>query len=380
MLAHSRKGLSTRVGRTLARVAVLVPFASAGATAPAVAGALAPVRAVSIRVVAVKTGLSQPTAFTFTPGGALWYVEKANGEIHTLNLKTREDRLFTTIGGVNASGERGMLGIALHPGWPAKRFVYVYVTRTDGGVLVNEVLRIRADGGTPGAIKVLLRWRVTSATNHNGGRILFGPDRTLYIVTGENANPSVSQRVANVRGKVLRILPNGGIPRSNPFDTRIWSFGHRNSFGMAFDPLTGRLWETENGPDCNDEINLIRRAGNFAWGSHADCGSLTAPRDTNRDGPSPRLLPETYFRTTLGITGAAFCDRCGLGAGLEGDLLFGEVKSSRLWHANIDATRTTISGRSVILSIGTVIYSMEVGPNNRIYFSGPTGIYRLAPA
>jgi aldose sugar dehydrogenase len=366
-----------RIARAITGLTLCLSLAApAGATATArherVAG-----RALS--VVAVKEGIDQPTGFTFAPNGKIWFVEKDTGRIRVLDPATGGTRLFKDLTAVDGTGERGALGIALHPDFPAKPFVYVYVTRVDGGTLVNELLRIRSVGGKPGAMRALFKWHPSSASNHNGGRILFGPDGMLYIVIGENADPANAQQKGDLRGKVLRIRPDGSIPPGNPFGTRIWAFGIRNSFGMAFDPQTGDLWETENGPECNDEINRIRRGGNFAWGPHEACGSRSAPRDTNRDGPSPRLLPETYFTSTLGITGAAFCDRCGLPR-FNGDLLFGEVKSSDLWHANLSADRRTITGRSTVFDLGTAVFSMEVGPGRRIYLSGPNGIYRLASA
>lgn len=335
----------------------------------------------AISLVPVATGLQVPAGFTFSPKGQIWYVEKETGEVRILSQGTGADRLFFTITNVDGQGERGALGIALHPRWPAKPSVYVYVTRTDHGTLVNELLRIRSSHGQGTGYRVLFRWPVSSATNHNGGRILFGPDGKLWIVIGENANPAYSQMKANLRGKVLRIDPDGSVPKDNPFGTRIWSYGHRNSFGMAFDPVTGRLWETENGPSCNDEINLIRKGGNFAWGPNQSCGSLAAPHDTNRDGPTPRLLPKTYFLTTIGITGAAFCHGCGLGSALSDDLLFGDVNTEQIRAVDLDAARTGFDASPrVLLAAGTPIYSMEVSPKGRIYVSGPGGIYRLVPA
>ena len=99
--------------------------------------------------------------------------------------------------------------------------------------------------------------------------------------------PRISRRP---RGKILRLTRDGEAAPGNPFGSRVWAFGIRNSFGLAFDPVTGNLWETENGPECNDELNRIVRGGNYGWGPAADCGSATPPSDTNRDGPSP-ILP-----------------------------------------------------------------------------------------
>jgi glucose/arabinose dehydrogenase len=375
MLAQAGRGEPMR--RTVRTVLATALALAMAAPALPVAAQPPPVQPRAIGVVTVKGGLDQPTAFTFAPDGRIWYVEKNTGRIFILNPKTKGQRLFTDISNVSGLGERGGLGIALHPQWPERPFVYVYVTRTDGGKLVNEVLRFRNDHGNPAGSRALFRWRVGAATNHNGGHILFGPDGNLWIVTGENANPAFSQRRRDLRGKILRIAPDGSIPNTNPFGTRVYATGIRNSFGMAFDPVTGRLWETENGPGCNDEINLIRRGGNYAWGPHQSCGSLPTPRDTNRDGAN-RIMPEEWFVNTIAITGAAFCWHCGLGGGRHGDLFYGDVNTARLWVSELNAARTTIVGSpDQLLPLGTVVYSMEVGPRNRIYFSGPNGIYRL---
>ena len=354
-------------------------IAEGHATAGSSAGA--PHRSVNLRATPVATGLNQPTGFTFSPSGKIWYIEKPTGEVRVLNPATGADHLFVDIAGVDGSGERGGLGIALHPRWPGKPFVYVYVTRRDDGRIRNELIRYRAADGRPAAKKTFFRWAVTTATNHNGGRILFGPDGELYVVTGENADPVNSQQKRDLRGKVLRLDPDGTVPRDNPFGTRIWSFGHRNSFGMAFDPKTARLWETENGPSCNDEINLIKPGGNFAWGPHESCGSRAAPRDTNRDGPRPRILPKTYFRSPIGITGGVFCVRCGLGRALNGDLVFGDVNTARIRAVDLNAKRNGFDADArIVLAPGTVVYSMEASPNGHLYFSGPSGIWRIARA
>jgi glucose/arabinose dehydrogenase len=336
----------------------------------------------AVKAVPVKTGMASPTGFTFGPKGKIWYLERFTGRVRVLNRATEGERTFFTITKVDGAGERGALGIALHPRFPAKPFVYAYVTRTDDGRLWNELIRIRADQGKGVGFTVLLRSPVGSPTNHNGGRILFGPDGKLFVFDGDNADPSNSQdRSHNLMGKVLRVNPDGSFPRDNPFGNAIWSFGHRNSFGMAFDPVTTRLWETENGPECNDEINLVVRAGNFAWGPHAACGSLRKPKDTNRDGPDPRRLPKEWFAQPIAITGAAFCDRCGLGGILHGDLIYGDVNLSRISAIDLKPDRRGFgSGPRVLLTAPVPVQSMEVGPRGRIYFSGSSGIYRLARA
>jgi aldose sugar dehydrogenase len=336
----------------------------------------------AIKVVPVRTGLNMPSGFTFAPNGTIWYLERSSGEIRTLNRKTGATHLFFTIGGVDGSSERGALGIALDPAFPTKPYVYFYVTRLYHGTLHNQVVRIRKDGPTGSGMRILMTTQGSASQYHNGGRILFGPDHKLYVVVGDAHDSSNAQDLtSNLRGKILRLDRDGSAAAGNPYG-RIWSFGHRNSYGFTFDPKTGRLWETENGPECNDEINRIVKGGNFGWGSNETC-SGTHPRDTNNSGPKPRHLPETYFRTTIGITGAAFCSSCGLGGGLRGDLIFGDVNTSSIRAIGLNATRTgcVAGSRRVLLTTSTGgIHSVEVAPDGRIFFSGPTGIYRLAPA
>src|SRR5437868_14595228 len=129
---------------------------------------------------------------------------------------------------------------------------------------------------------------------------------------GEGHHPANSQDLtANLRGKILRLDRDGTAAAGNPHG-RIWSFGHRNSFGFDFDPATGRLWETENGPACNDELNLIRPGKNYGWGASETCATPPAPpRNTNQDGPSP-VLPKRLYGKVIAPTGAAFCSSCGL--------------------------------------------------------------------
>ncbi len=341
----------------------------------------APAGAAAIKVVPVKTGLNGPSGFTFSPNGKIWYLERATGEVRTLNPKTGADHLFYKIASVNSAGERGALGIALDPAWRTQPFVYVYVTRTWNGALRNVLVRIRNDGGHGTHFRVLLSTPPSASGYHNGGRILFGPDHKLYVMIGDGHNASNAQdRKSNLQGKILRLDRDGTAAVGNPY-RRIWSFGHRNSFGFTFDPRTGRLWETENGPQCNDEINLIVRGGNFGWGANENC-SGTAPRDTNNSGPKPRRLPKTYFPTPIGITGAAFCLACGLGASVNGDLVFGDVNTGSIRAINMNASRAGFSASSRVLLTPSTggVHSLEIGPNHRIYFSGPNGIYRLAAA
>ena len=341
-----------------------------------VVAALAATPANAIEARRVAGGLDQPVAFTFGPGRQLWYVEKDSGEIRLIDLPSGGDRLFATVSGVDGAGERGMLGIALHPEYPDEPFVYVYATRTDGGTLRNQILRFEDRDGEGGDATVIFTSPASSSPYHNGGRILFGPDGLLYAIVGDGHTASNAQdRTDNDRGKIIRIRPNGDVPGTNPFDDRIWAFGIRNSFGFAFDPRTGALWETENGPACNDEINRIRKGRNYGWGPSATC-SGSSPRNTNRDGPRPQQ-PRAVYVDPIGITGIAFCDGCGLGRRSDGAAFHGAVNNGRVTRLIFNRRRIGVARRGVVYEHPTGTLSFEVDAQGRVYFSDFDGIYRL---
>jgi glucose/arabinose dehydrogenase len=324
----------------------------------------------------VAGGLDQPVAFTFGPGRQIWYVEKGTGEIRILDMDTEADRLFATVSGVDDAGERGMLGIALHPQYPDQPYVYVYATREVGGNLRNQILRYEDQSGNGTDQTVIFTGTADATPYHNGGRILFGPDGMLYAIVGDGHDASNSQdRTNNDLGKILRIEPDGGIPDDNPFDNRIWAYGIRNSFGFAFDPETDRLWETENGPACNDEVNLIREGGNFAWGPSATCDGAS-PGNTNRDG-ADRILPRLFYREPNGITGIAFCEGCHLGGPSDGAAFHGSVNDGRVTRMLLNGARTDIRRRTIVYDHPSSTLSFEVGPGGRIFFSDFGGIWKL---
>ena len=339
-------------------------------------GALPAAAAPTIRAREVVGDLNQPVAFTFGPGRKIWYVEKTTGEVRVHDLDTDADHRFVRVGGVNGVGERGMLGIALHPNYPNRPLVYLYATRSAGGGLRNQILRYRDDHGRGVGRTILLSTVASGSSAHNGGRILFGPDGMLYAIVGDATDSTNAQDLTNEnRGKILRLTPNGGAPGDNPFGDRIWAFGIRNSFGFAFDPQTDALWQTENGPECNDEVNLVVGGGNYGWGPNATC-SGTSPGNTNQDGPNP-VLPKLFYENAIGITGIAFCDGCGLGHRSEDAAFGGAVTNGDVTRIQFNDQRSEIVSHSVVYRHGRGTLSYEAGPGGRIYFSDFDGIHEL---
>jgi glucose/arabinose dehydrogenase len=322
-------------------------------------------------------GLNAPVAFTFGPGRTVWYVEKDTGQIRIHDLQTDDDSLFFDVSGVDADGERGMLGIALDPRYPEKPFVYVYATRSVHGHPKNQILRITDDGGGGSSLQVIFSSHASSSPYHNGGRILFGPDGRLYAIVGDGHDSSNAQDLSsNDLGKILRMTPTGQVPNTNPREgSLMYAYGIRNSFGFAFDPQTRRLWETENGPECNDELNLIRKGANYGWGPNETC-SGSSPGNTNQDGPNP-VRPKLFYESTIGITGMAFCDGCGLGSSSEGRVFFGAVNDGTITRVTLNDKRTGVKGSTVVYTHPSGVLSVEAGPGGDLYFSDFAGLYRL---
>ena len=336
-----------------------------------------PARAATVAT-PVATGLAFPGAFTFLPDGRIVYGERFTGRILVRNPAPATDTLVWTIPAVATAGEQGLLGLAVDPEYPAKPNVYAYVTRTVGGAPENQIVRIRTTQRNVGTSMTVI-YRAPAATVHNGGRILFGPGRHLYAVTGDVQNPANSQSLGNTMGKILRMDPGGAVPPENPFaGSLVWAYGIRNSYGFTFDPSTQVLWETENGPACNDELNRIVKARNYGWGPNQTCSTPPAPPlNTNRDGPSP-VQPQRFYTPVTAPTGVAFCSGCGLGATVEGRMVYGTWNTRALRAVTLDSTRRTVVGETQLYTHSAGILSVERAPDGRLYFSDGSGIYRLA--
>src|SRR5215470_2726619 len=195
----------------------------------------------------VATGLQNPTAMAFASDGRLFVAEQG-GTLRVIKNGALLTTPFLSVA-VSSVGERGLLGVAFDPNFATNHYVYVYYTATIPAIH-NRVSRFTANGDTAlaGSETIILELNdLSSATNHNGGAIHFGPDGKLYIGVGENANPSRAQDRNDPFGKILRLNADGSIPSDNPFCATnelrcaVWALGLRNPFTFAFQPGTGRM-------------------------------------------------------------------------------------------------------------------------------------------
>lgn len=223
-----------------------------------------------------------------------------------------KNRQKIPIEGVEHIGEGGLLGIALHPDFENNKYVYLYYTysSTEDDTL-NRVVRFQLRNSKLTSEQVIVDV-IPGAVNHNGGRIKFGQDGYLYITTGDAQNPSFAQDKNSLAGKILRVTDEGKTAAGNPFDNLVYSYGHRNPQGLAWDNQ-GRLWATEHGPQALDELNLIEKGANYGW--------PVIQGDEKREGMVSPVI-QSGPDVTWAPAGAAFLDGSIFFGGLRGEALF----------------------------------------------------------
>jgi glucose/arabinose dehydrogenase len=219
----------------------------------------------------IASHLQVPWGIAFLPGGDALVSERTTGRILRISPKGRKRVVMKVPGVDTGAGEGGLLGLALSPHYSRDRLVYAYFTSPRD----NRIVRFRLGGRVHPILTGLARGFI-----HNGGRIAFGPDGKLYAGVGETGNDTLAQNRSSLNGKILRLNPDGSVPRGNPFGTLVWSWGHRNVQGLAWDS-SGRLWESELGQNEVDEVNLIRKGRNYGWPVVEGRGSTRGGRFTN---------------------------------------------------------------------------------------------------
>ena len=324
-----------------------------------------------------SSALAFPAAFTVTPGGShIFYGERFTGSIRRLNLATGTSTPFFKVPNVAATGEQGLLGLALHPSYPNNTRVWAFVTRTVSGRATNQLLRIRADGS---GFTVLRSF--PTGGNHNGGRIMFGPDGKLYVVVGENGMPSRRpepgqpgrEDAAAERGRhgALR-QPAGGQPGHRLRHPQLVRVHLRSADGAP-------LGDGERpGLQRRGQPRSPPRAHELRLGALADV-QLAAPGAAQHEpGRAQPGAAEALLRHAAGADRGRFCRLCGLSS--DGQLFFGDFNTGTIRRATLTSARTGIASRAPFYDHPDGVLSLETpidgGP---IYFSTAKNIFRLNP-
>jgi glucose/arabinose dehydrogenase len=262
----------------------------------------------------IATGLAAPWGIDFLPNGDAVVTERDTTRVLLLEAPGYDVRVIGTVDAAvplgDQGGEAGLLGVAASPDFAQDRTLFFYVS-TAGD---NRIGRARLEGGalTP------MRWILTGIPNghiHDGGRLEFGPDGLLYVSTGETGQPDLAQDKGTTAGKILRITPDGDPAPGNPFDSPVWTYGHRNVQGLAFDD-EDRLWASEFGQSTFDELNLVERGRNYGW-------PMVEGRGEGQGLTDPQVVWSTDVASPSGL------------AFLDGHLWLASLRGERLWRVDV---------------------------------------------
>jgi len=362
-------------------------------------------------------GLKGPTtSMAFLGPNDILVLEKNTGKVQRiLNGNLQEKPLLQA--NVSTEVELGMLGIAISKNQAGKPFVFLYYSEANssGTVLSNRLYRYELVDGRLVNPLLLLNLPATSPivgheNNHNGGKVVIGPDKNVYVIVGD-----VGGRIGNVqniiRGNspdgtsgILRVTQDGKSVENGPFgssvpNTLYYAYGIRNSFGFDFDPVTGNLWDTENGGIDKDEINYVFPGFNSGW--RKTMGMAVSRFDPQEDlfnfaGKAKYSDPEFVWKQTVAPTALKFLNSTKLGSQYANTIFVGDVKTGNLYNFKLDTDRKVLllkpplndkvadtpdEIQSAVFGQGFgVITDIQVGPDGYLYILGITGnIYRIVP-
>lgn len=265
--------------------------------------------------------LDTPWAIDFLPDDKMIFTERV-GRVSILDNGT-----IKIVGNINVTqmGEPGLLGIAVDPEFSKNKFIYLYYTGQNGNRLSRFTLNEKLENET------VLIDNIPSGQIHNGGRIKFGPDGKLYITTGESGNSQLAQNINSTGGKILRINKDGTVPSDNPFGNYVYSYGHRDPQGLAWNPFNGQLYSSEHGNIQNDEINIIIKGGNYGWPLYQ--GNESTP------GYIKPLIVYTDF--TLAPSGITYYN---------GNLYVACLRGSQLRKISLSADGNSVTGEEALFT------------------------------
>ena len=321
------------------------------------------------RVVTYKGGLNFPVDMAWVKGTRrIFFTEKNTGKVRILDGRRLRARACVNLD-VNNTGERGALGIALHPRY--KRNHKLYVFYANASPLEDRVTRFVVRNRRCTRPRHIVRGLDASSSIHHGGHLEFMRGK-LFVSVGDAADPTKAQSIRSRHGKILRLRPNGSIPRRNPFrrDGRrspVWSYGLRNPFGLTHQPGKGRLFATDNGPECDDELNRIRKGRNYGWGDGYRCGTAGVGRNPRR--------PLQRWSTPVVPTDPWWY--MGRMRRLSGDLYVGDWATGRLHRFNLNRKGTLVRRHRSIFNGASGIVDVSKGPGGWLYFMTAGAIHRI---
>ncbi len=318
---------------------------------------------VQYKVDVVATNLDVPWSLAFQ-GNDLYFTER-KGNVKVLKKGGRNSIIVTGVPKVRSIGEGGLMGLAFHPDFSRNHFVYLSFTyESSEGSIRNKVVRYMLTKDSLRYDSTIIE-ELPGGSIHNGCRIRFGPDKKLYVTTGDGAQKEIAQSMSSLGGKILRMNDDGSIPSDNPIrNSLVYSLGHRNPQGLDWDPVTGNLFESEHGPSGfdgpggGDEINIIAGGKNYGWPA--------IHHQQKKEGMESPLLE---FTPAIAPSGASFSSSR-IMRGFFGDFFVATLRGRHLLRVRLaDDRRTSVkSAERMFEEMYGRIRDVITGPDGYLYF------------
>jgi glucose/arabinose dehydrogenase len=330
-----------------------------------------------IRVTVVK-GLSHPWSLAFLPNGDILVTERNAGRLRIVRNGVLDPQPISGVPPVYSAGLAGLMEVVLHPKFADNRLVYLsYIKDLGAKTHTPALIRGRLEGMALVDVKELFVADTAFTGPAAGAAMLFGPDGHLYMTVG-GANDAIAQRLDAHSGKILRFREDGSVPPDNPFVGKpgarpeIWSFGHRNMVGLTVHPDTGEIWESENGPQGGDEINIVRKGANYGWPIVSYGRTYEGPRVSESptreglEGPHVVWIPSIAASGLTFYTGNRFPNwQRNL---FVGGMQFGRIGGTGQLHRVVfNKNWDEIRRESLFLELRQRIRNVRQGPDGLLY-------------
>ncbi len=332
------------------------------------------------RQTTILSGLERPWGMAWLPDGAMLITEKA-GRLRIVRKGVLDPTPIAGVPQVLTTGQAGLMDVSIHPQFKENRLVYL--TYSDGTAEANRTRLARAtfDGKALTKLRVIFEVTPTkSGEQHFGSRILWLPDRTMLVAVGDGGNPPIQlagelirKQAQNLRsrlGKIVRLKDDGSVPPDNPFvgkenaDPLVWSYGHRNIQGLAFDPSTRRVWATEHGARGGDELNLAEAGKNYGWPIVTYSKEYFGGEISQERSRPGMVDPKLVWTPAIAPSGLAFYsgDRFPT---WKGDLFAGGLVSQDVRRIDLDAAGKVLGQQQI--KIGQRVRDVRQGPDGLLY-------------
>jgi aldose sugar dehydrogenase len=331
--------------------------------------AFVPTKIESFKVETVTEGLEVPWGMEFLPDRAILVTERP-GRLRIIRGGKLDPKPIAGLPIIAASGEGGLMDLALHPKFSQNKWLYLaYTIEGNGGLLQTRISRFRlTDTGLTEKLDVFPGVPGTSAGNHFGSRLAFGQDGKLYITLGERGEPKRAQDLKNLNGKTLRLNDDGTVPKDNPYvgrsDARpeIFSYGHRNSQGIAIQPKTGAIFQTEHGPSGydgrqgGDEVNVVEAGKNYGW-----------PNISYERKAPGQLPPLLLYQDAIAPAGATFYTG-NVFPQWQGNLFFTNLRGRALIRVALNGIKVVGQEKLLLRQYGR-LRDVKQGPDGFLYIA-----------